>query len=322
MRILHITHHLGCDENIKFVCKNLGYELETQFANWSYNVDKELAVKVYNQHKDYYNSFDLIITSDTASLARIFLQNGFKGKLLIWVCNRFDYYVHPSENAFPDDEFYELFRGASYLSNVKVYSYTKFEHEYAEKYRNVLWQNKTLKPCGFIDEDVNFVSTIPNKENLFFITRYYNDNIFMDLKAKCDELNIPNYRGQYNGPLDLKGVKGIIHIPYAWSNLALFENWHLGNVYFIPSEEFLLKLKAKGNFFWSPPFDEEFIRSSEWYLPEHKELFMYFNSFEELKQLTEDEELINKKKQIIKEFIPKYSIEMLNKWREAIEEFK
>jgi hypothetical protein len=183
----------------------------------------------------------------------------------------------------------------------------------------VIWQKEVLKPCGFIDEDVNFISTIPNKENTFFITKYHNDNIFMDLKAKCDELEIPNHRGQYNGPLDLKNIKGIIHIPYAWSNLALFENWHLGNVYFIPSRKFLLKLKSQGSFYWTPPFDSELLKSSEWYAPENKKLFIYFDSFKELKKLTNKQKLINKKKKLIKKIIPVYSKEMLNKWKKAIE---
>ena len=38
-----------------------------------------------------FGKFDVIVTSDTAPLSRIFLQNNWKKPLIIWICNRFDY---------------------------------------------------------------------------------------------------------------------------------------------------------------------------------------------------------------------------------------
>lgn len=314
MKILHVTYHSGCAKNIEYVCKELGYSLETQFANWNYNISANRANEIYNKYKDYYNQFDVIITSDTGPLARIFLQNTFK-KLIIWVCNRFDYADMATNDCnFPDKEFYELYKNAANNTNVKIFSYTKFEHEYAREFRGVELGKKVLKPCAFID---NSEKTL-NLKDTFFIPPYHNDSIFMNLKAKCDDLGIKTYAGRYNGPKDLEDCNGIIHIPYAWSNLALFENWTLGNVYFIPSKDFLIQLSQKNNFFWSPPFSIKHIESSEWYLPEHKDLFIYFNSWDELKELHCNAELIKNKKNKCLNFMQNHTKNMLKIWDDII----
>ena len=74
------------------------------------------------------------------------------------------------------------------------------------------------------------------------------------------------------------------------------------------------------NFFWSPPFDKEFLHSSEWYLPEHKDLFVYFDSWKHLKDLTRNELLINEKKRQITSFVNQHNKKTLEQWKEAIEQ--
>jgi len=134
-------------------------------------------------------------------------------------------------------------------------------------------------------------------------------------------LGIESFQGRYNGAQDLLGIKGIIHIPYAWSNLALFENWAIGNIYFIPSQSFLMELRELGEFFWSPPFDKKLITSSEWYLPEHGDLFMYFNNWSHLVELANDKHLIKEKKIKIKIFSEYHNKKILNQWSSAIREW-
>jgi hypothetical protein len=325
MKLLHITFHRGCELNLNYVAKQLGHEITTQYADCGYNIGHVRAEDVWNKHKDYYNQFDLIITSDTAPLSRILLQNNYTGKLIIWVCNRFDYCDQATNDCqFPDEEYYQIFRNATNKPNVKIFSYTKFEHEYAAKYRNVIWPENTIKPCSFIEQST-MESAFPshiNKKEIFLIPPYHNDTIFMNLKNKCDSLGISSYNGRYNGPSDLENIKGIIHIPYAWSNLALFENWSLGNVYLIPSKNFLLQLSLQGNFFWSPPFPHECVESSEWYLPEHKDLFIYFDNWNHLKNLISDSDLLATKRQLALQFSNIHTLNMLNKWKDAFDKWR
>lgn len=323
MKILHITYHAGCEKNINYVAKQLGHEIIVQHADWNYNIGHKRATEIWERYKDFYHQFDLIITSDTAPLSRILLQNKYQDKLIIWVCNRFDYADMASNDCgFPDPEYYRLFREAIGQSNIKVFSYTSFEHEYAAQFRNITWGTKTIKPCAFIEKtaETAFSQEIQKSET-FFIPQYHNDTILINLKKKCDTLEIPAYGGRYNGPSDLKGFRGIIHIPYAWSNLALFENWSIGNVYFIPSKKFLLELSQSGNFFWSPPFVPNLLECSEWYLPEHQNLFIYFDSWEHLQNLVQDEAVLRHKKQEVLSFSTHQTQATLSAWQNAIEKW-
>lgn len=320
MKILHLTHHSGCQSNIEYIIKTLGHEITTmpEVYSWNYNIGHKRAEELWNKHKEYFESFDLIITSDTAPLSRIFLQNNYKGKLIIWVSNRFNYFDGATNDCnFPDQEFYDMFKESK---NVKIFSYTKFENEYAKKY-GVYWRNEIIKPCVEIDK-VDFVSAFPeniNKSEVFFIPPYHNDTIFMDLKGKCNQLGIPVYAGRYNGPLDLLDVKGIIHIPYAWANFALQEQWSMGKVYFIPSKAFLLKLSKQSNFWWQDSWAlDNLIESSEWYCPENQSLFMYFNDWNHLKELAQQNDLIQNKSKQILEFSKQHNIKSLNQWENAL----
>ena len=109
---------------------------------------------------------------------------------------------------------------------------------------------------------------------------------------KCKYFQIKCYRGRYAGPNDIKDFKGIIHVPYAWSNLALFEMLALGMPYFIPSIQLLTQEK---NIFWTPPYDLSRLVQSEWYDPEMSHLFVYFDRWEDLPGLISSVNLTEKK---------------------------
>ncbi len=337
LKVLHLGFHPGCAQDFEYVAQQLSLDLTTilitrQPAGWFdggptnfsvYNIGHTRAKKVWDKHKELFEQFDVIVTSDTAPLSRIFLQNGWKKPLVIWICNRFDYYDAASLDCqFPDQEYYQLFRNAIHQPNVTVVGYTPYEHFYAQQ-KNVYTGTLTIKPCAEPKNDVNQgaipqnmqQSSIPKtvkKSETFFIPPYHNDTIFCDLAGICRNLGISVYRGRYNGPGDLKDFKGIIHLPYAWSNLALFENLANGLPYFIPSEKFVLELSRMGNYFFSN-LSAITIKYSEWYLPEHKDIFVYFDSWQDLayKIKTTDYGALRKR---MKTFSENHRSSMLNKW--------
>lgn len=325
MKLLHLSFHKGCQNDIDYVCNNLNIELsfmefddgETK-NNSKYNIGHKRAEKCWNKYKDYFNTFDGVIVSDTTPISRVFLQNNYKKKLIIWVCNRFDYFDSEHLDCdFPDKEYYNLIKNVKNRKNTFIMGYTPFENFYAKNIKKIDIGNDIIKPIGKVSSLYNnFEETNKeNKSNQYFVPPYHNDNIMIKLSEKLNELNIPNYSGKYNGPLDLQRYKGIIHIPYAWSNLALFENLQLGIIYFIPSKKFLLELKKNyKRFFWSRPFREDVIELSEWYLPEHNELFVYFDSWNDLKNKTNTINYSEKKEKIIN-FSQKHEKKILEKWK-------
>lgn len=339
-KILHITLHKGCKKELEGVAKTLGLNLETLFVHDMeplafdgtsqgsalYNIGHDRAQRIWDLHKDYFSSFDVIITSDTAPLSRVFLQNGWNKPLIIWICNRFDYCdIGSLDCNFPDGEYYELLRSARKMGNVKFIAYTPFEHYYA-KSKNINTGTLTITPCGFVDDKLTG-SSIPAdviKEQTFFLPPYHNETVFMDLSSHLKKLGIPNFCGRYNGPADLKDFKGIICLPYSWSNLALFENLQLGMVYFIPSKKFFKQLATSGNYFHpnlSSLLHEKVFYLSEWYYPDRKEIFVYFDSWKDLIEKVQSTDFPVMKKKV-KAYAKKHKKTMLSRWKKVFDELR
>ncbi len=300
LHVLHISFHEGCINEINFIAQQLQFSVTSLFIHdlapkefdgqsygaALYNIGHTRALDIWNKHKTYFNQFDAVITSDTAPLARIFLQNNFSKPLIIWVCNRFDYADTSSLDCnFPDEEYYQLLRNAYHKNTVFSIPYTAFESVYAAG-KNVFFNNEEIQPIGTFNVQ-DKTSSIPvniDKSKTFFIPPYLNDAA-MNLTQECARLDIMTYRGRYNGPNDLKDFKGIIHIPYAWSNVAFFENIQLGLPYFIPSSTFINKLYNTGKLWWqNGNFLKNNYHFSEWYNEQHSEIITYFDSWDDLKQ--------------------------------------
>jgi hypothetical protein len=325
IKVLHLSFHLGCHNELLAISKELDFELSfLEFSDGTpnkYNIGHDRAEKYWNKHKDYFNNFDLIITSDTAPISRVFLQNNWNKKLIIWINNRFDYFDAATLDCdFPDDEYYQLIKNAISNENVKIFGYTPFENFYCKNIRNIDIGNLVIQPTGMLSNVYknNKLSNIENIEDTFFVGPYHNDNIMMNLKEKIESLDFNVHNGRFNGPYDLARFKGVIHIPYAWSNYSFFEALFLGIIYFIPSKEFLFKLKKDKDFFWSPPYKDENIELSEWYNSKHKNLLIYFDSWLDLKVKMYTTNY-KKQKDIIKKFSFDHINEMLDLWRNVLE---
>ncbi|HJZ24265.1 MAG TPA: hypothetical protein VJ201_07455 [Candidatus Babeliales bacterium] len=330
LHILHLSFHRGCISEINLIAQQLGAEVTSIFipnlapkefdgksaGNVLYNIGHERALNVWNKHKDYFNQFDAVITSDTAPLSRIFLQNNYTKPLIIWICNRFDYADNSSlDCTFPDEEYYELLRQAKHKKNVYTIPYNAFESFYAAQ-KNVTFNNEVIQPSGiFITQ--NKQSAIPrhiDKSKTFFIPPYLND-LSMNLTQKCSQLGIEAYNGRYNGPSDLEGFKGIIHIPYNWSNLAFFENMQSSLPYFIPSITFMITHFDKNTIWWANGnYFKKNYHFAEWYNKENSEIITYFDSWDDLKYKIEstDFDALQTK---IKQYAQTHKNNVLHKWR-------
>ena len=66
-------------------------------------------------------------------------------------------------------------------------------------------------------------------------------------------------------------------------------------------------------FFWSPPLVRNALHLSEWYNDEHKKLFVFFDSWVDLKKKISTLNYQKKREEII-EFGRKHRNETLNKW--------
>jgi hypothetical protein len=331
IKVLHLTFHEGCKNDFEDVAKELNLDVTSWFVqalpagfwegfasgNEIYNVGHRRAERVWNRHYEFFNTFDVIITSDTAPLSRIFLQNNWEKPLIIWVCNRFDY-AHGSggEDRFPDREYYDLIKEATLLPNVRIISYTPFEHEYARR-KGISFGTRTIKPLGKSEEELlpgqSLVPASVAKEETFFVFPRLDSAHLNSVLQACGQYGVKAWSGVYRGPEDLKGFKGVLFFPYAFSNLALFENLQRGVIHFVPTKRFLTELGfiragMHGNLDWS-----------EWYFDAYKEYLIFFDSWRDLQSKISNIDYDHMKKKITT-FGQQHRQEMIVEWRQLFNE--
>jgi len=343
LKVLHLSFHMGCVKDFEVVGKELGLDVTSWYIlankeshdrfdpsstkSWNaiYNITHDRAETIWKKNKDYFNQFDVVITSDTAPLSRVFLQNPWKKPLIIWICNRFDYSDWETRgNSFPDNEYYDLFRKAKNQKNVTIVGYVAYEHFYA-KSKGVDTGNLLIKPVGSIEESTRFSgnSYIPaevKKDETFFIPPRLEPHQVTHLINQCASLGVKSYCGKYNGPHDLAGFKGVINFPYAWSNLALFENIHLGLPMFVPTIRFLKELARSPESQLYRFLSLDNLEYAEWFAPENKDVFVYFDSWADFRHKVQTLDFEQLRKKTI-EFGKNHKQEMLRRWSGVFDGF-
>jgi hypothetical protein len=309
MKILHVTYNPAWfQDHFEYLCRELGHEGETQQIS-DMNAgpfNAPVADRLWEQHQDYYDTFDAVYVSHVANLSRIFLQNDWKKPLYIWLCFRFDYGVGDLR------AFHSLIKEARNRPNVKFFAASEHDRLYIQRALGE-FPVEIVPPMVYINNEGKVQIRCGHER--FFVMSKHNETQFMDLQSELDRAAVPTYKHGWSiGPPDLRGVRGIIHIPYTFLTRSLYENLAIGNVFFLPTEEFMRTRINRPGFFWDVPnaIPEE-VALSEWYREEHKPLFVYFSTFQELKHISDD--LISEKKDNILRFIMKHNPETLEKWR-------
>lgn len=292
MKVLHLSHHRGCLADFAEVGRLLGVEVESATFDDGYNIGPERAAAAWTRWGERLNAADAVLVSDTAPLARVVLDNmdDFRGQLIIWVCNRFDYADQASNDCgFPDPAYYELFRRARADPRVEIVSFTGFEPIYAREF-GVELGSTVIKPLG-IRSSTAIENPAPapiERESTILVPPYINDDR-LNLAGCCESAGVSAYCGRYGGAHDAATFKAIAHIPYSWSTFALFEHLQNAMAMFVPSLEFFRALRATHALFW-PDVREAHLDVAEWFLPEH-DFFVRFDSWKHLGQLLHETDL-------------------------------
>lgn len=331
LKVLHMTFHKGCKQDFQEVAQELDLDLTTWFvqdlplnfwegqssANEIYNVGPKRAKRVWDRHKDYFNEFDVIVTSDTVPLSTIFLRHGWTKPLIIWICNRFDYaHGRGVEERFPDPAYYNVMRDAATKPNVRFVAYTPYEHLYARQ-KGVDTGSLTIKPLGKEEQFHEVESTVPasiDKSETVLIFPRLDANKAQRALGECKARSIKAWSGAYNGPEDLKQFKGVVFFPYAFSNLALFENLQRGIVHFVPTQNFLRQLR----FIWDPKLSGN-LSACEWYDPMYKDVLVFFDSWDDLKHKIDTTDYAGMS-QKIRQLGAQHRQEMKEKWQALFQE--
>lgn len=342
MKVLHISHHIGCMRDHQYIYDKLTLDYEFyKFPKGLFYITKGIANQMWNERKDYYNSFDFIVTSDTAPLSRIFMENinELKGKLIVWICNRFDY------NMENDITFYQIFKQMAIIdkTKIKIIPYSDFEYVWC-KFKGIQLLYNTITPIGInslkddskIDKLLELQNSYLKDQNSIdkyntptelkdkcFIPIYSNDNIYFRLKDVLKTNNISVFNGGYKHPTDLQNCKCFITFPDAYSKLITFETIQNKVIVFLPSEDYLIKLHQTSNnnakYWFNCPFgllNKEKLQYCEWY--RYKECRIYFDSIEDMifKIQNLSDETIAEKQSWCEKYGKEIEETNINKWNQ------
>ena len=266
--------------------------------------------------------YDLVIVADTTPIARPLLQHGWPGagshtRLLLWVCNRFDYGV------VGDVQYYALLRAAAANPRVTLVSYTPLENSYAREVRGVEWGSAALlRPIGLFEDSAGPVSASAarleaaprgaERGRSFFVAPKVNE-AQLGLAAALGALGVPVWTpgtwphtaARWAGATCdarcaaavVASFRATIHVPYAPSTFALFEQAQAGRLTFVPSVQLMLQWAEHEHLFFqatptdfvstgrgTAPLSRQHLEATEYYDPLNAALFVYFDSLEHLQR--------------------------------------
>ena len=279
LNVAHYSNHVGAIRDLEYIFSELGVRHKT-FLLLKYDVTQEWAQQYYDDHADEINSYDIIFTSDTPPLSRIFLQNlnTLQPRIVVWVCNRFDYKV------WGDKGYYSLLNSTLQRHDSKVLfiPYTEYE-KVDSRYRLGIDIDKTstITPHGLQLETEVFQqkakdlygagSPAPLESDFkpIFITRYENDQVNVNVPSLLKHGNIPHISGAYAHPKELQRYAAVITFPDAMSKFLTFETIQYGIPVILPSMNWLRRLASSnywlnGDNLGGQPLTEYWFQN-EWY---------------------------------------------------------
>jgi hypothetical protein len=304
LRVGHFSNHLGALRDQAWIFERLGMDVSDFFIRY-YDVTAKFAGDYFREHMEVINAFDIVITSDTTPLSRIFLQNLslLKPRLVIWVCNRLDYDVH-------DEAYISLTKEALARRDSKVIyiPYTEYEKNDAlERLGVSLTACPTITPHGLQISDVTMTEEVGRHYSLkvagtskakidlaqlkkegkgaIFVTRYQNDQRHVGVPKLFDEHQILYVSGSYSHPDQLRDYSAVVTFPDAMSKFLTFETIQYGVVVVLPSMSWLEKLVHTSKYFFNGDNMGNQPKRALWYENEwyrFPECRIYVSSVDEL----------------------------------------
>lgn len=323
MRALHLTSHVGTMKNIEnvFKCLTIEHKLSTQrciHTGLYYN--EKTANDIWEYYSDKLEGISVLLFTDTSMIARPFLQNIEKHNCLVvvYITNRFDWGIW----GFRDDAYYNLYADSSTHNRVIFCADNNYDQHYAMTRDIKFVYEDSIKLTPKISNNM----ILPNTTKFFIYNRGTKFNNYEHcLKTRNIAYDVYGEGfDRFKNNESICEYKGFIHLPYQTNIQSLWENWGHFIMYFIPSKSFITELITQDNswYYWEEKHRNyellmKSIGLSEWYNEDHRELFEYFESWDDLKYKVETmtDEYIRNKKRNIKSFIETSNVANVNKWK-------
>jgi hypothetical protein len=345
LKVLHLCFHDGCAHEIDGIAKGCQLDVTTmkifdmkpyafdpdvEGGQVLYNIDAGRAERIWNQHKNYFETFDAVIVSDTTALSRIFLQNHWKKPLIIWITNRYDWcWLGEKNRVFPDKAYYHLLRDAKKHANVFFVPSSSFENFWAKKKKIDFGHRIIQHAAAYLpDDDVTSHTPQETKKKLFIHKRTEDlqaPRLFpSSICSFLEGIHIAAHSERYNHVQDLSKYQAVLYLSYQWCVISMFETLRLGLPTFVPSERFLLSLLHETNYYFEHKktlIKKQNFELAEWYRPEFKDIFIYFDSWDDLAKKVATTDYSDVRAKTLAQG-KRHSKEMIRRWQTLFDEVR
>lgn len=293
--ILHITYSKSVEEHITWMAQQRRVSVEHWNMRTKENMGKNVMISQdtaeqwWHKYNQGLKDKQLIILSGNPLVSRFLWSHmdSFTGKVIVW--------LHESASMDWDKETQRMWTSwtQTYMDRVKVIHSCK-----AFRVQNVLnhlmasgiFSDHCLLPLGRNSYDPLHYSSLPNhvvndqNHYLFSPSNSLNDNGASNQQTisipenRLQTLGVQWYQGRFNGLNDVKDFAALLWIPHKLSCNLVYESWALDKVWYIPSWDYFKTLRKHVS------DDFEVWQESVWYCHEHRHLFVYFDSWEDLQQ--------------------------------------
>lgn len=323
-KALHITNHVGTIANINNVFNLLGEpeKLCTIKSSLPVHVSSEYADWLWISYEEMISEYDTVIITDTSMYARAFFQNMDKHnlKIIVYVTNRFDWGLFDMHD---DDRpiYTDLYSRMSKHPRVYFCADNRYDQYYCLLsdirfyYGDIIRLTPILRPPTQYIHNKAFVYDRGSPLHCYL-------NALQDNIIEYDLFG--NNYGRFNDMSHISEYKCIFHLPYQTNVQLLWENLGYSNVYLIPSKQFIEHLITTVDwYYWEEKSkNQDILKKSielaEWYQPELTELFVFFDSWEDLNNKFYNTDF-DAKKHTIHNYMVNHNDMYIKKWKHIID---
>jgi hypothetical protein len=276
MNFFNIDAHISVIADIKNIFNSLGHNVDTlsisghswvfnkeqsipkiiNSSNWQ-NIDEKMCDDFYEQYKNTLDKYDGFICGYPPAFAQLYEK--FNKPIFVIAATRYEYpYTF-------DKKKWEKFN--KYLienKNITKISNNLFDKYYCELFTEAEWK--------YIPSLCEYTNAKYNKQS---------DNIILFSKTKkIDKLVNKDFLGRYTWQ-ELYSNKAIVHIPYNYSTMSIFEQYTANVPLIFPDKKYLLELFLKNECMSEISFRQVFKKNPDSILEtfEDPNVFNNLNTF-------------------------------------------
>jgi len=320
--IIYISRHDGTIANFKTIGELLNFNVSVLTPTYEFEEGppcfREDKCKTFV--KNICSSYDYVVISDVIPDSYPFLINDCNTKIILEITNRFDLFV-PDDNKV---DYYKNF-GAAIINNknITVVENNPYEVFFACQQGIFIPNYYLIRPAGFAPYLTLLQKNYEAKhEHIAIIARTDQDIGVTSKQLKFLKIKYRIFNKNYGGPLVLANYKALLILPYEVSIMKMMENFRYGVVMLIPTERLFRELSSDNSYEFKEKnlknVTDGLVRYTEWYNTEFRDLFVYFDHWEELPDILNRTDFSSYRKKEM-DYIKKYEQKAFDLWAQVLD---